>query len=349
MAPGTLLESLFPETRPWRPLTFAPGSREAWQWGELDRRLAAFLASLPPEVRAAGLRQSTYSGQDGDHPFGGIGPLNPVLVGTPWHFRDFFASVPEREFIGLAEAGALHVLASVVADHLADDQIEPRGSALRLHQALSRAAQERFRDIMGSQVDFWAAFQRSSARHAEALAVEMQLQRSGKPIPLSSLEAMAAGKVAPIVVTVASLAYRARREAILPSLEGSLAKIAVASQMLDDVLDWRLDLARHHRTHFLSRLVSPSRDSAVSWPTAEWVEGKMLAGWQDVEALEQVGQWMDESLSGLGDLECPAWRDYVDGYRRLTASHLNYAVATHLRSAVGALLGESRTPTRRAG
>lgn len=342
---GSALESLFPESRPWRRLDFAAGSRDARRWAELDRRLAAFLGGLPPEVRAAGLRQSTYSGQPGGEPFQGIGPLNPVLVGTPWHFGELFDSVPEEDFMGLAEAGALHVLASVVADHLVDDQVGPRGAAVLLHQALSHGALVRFRGVMGSDAEFWSGFDRLSAQHLEALAMEIEIQGRRGAVALSALEAMAAGKVAPIVVTVTALARRAGREAALSGLEASLGQIAVASQLLDDVNDWRQDLAHQHWTYFLGCFESERRGPSDPWPTAGWIEGRIRAGWQDVEALTQVGEWLEESLAVLDDLECPAWRDYVEGYRMLAIGHLNYAAAAHLRDAVGAVLSQSRDRT----
>lgn len=342
---GELLESLFPESRPWRQLEFAEGSREAHQWAELDRRLIAFLSALPPEVRATGLRRSTYSGQPGDEPFLGIGPLNPVLVGTPWHFQDLFTAVAEEEFVGLAEAGMLHVLASVVADHLVDDQVERGGAAVLLHQALSQGAVVRFRDIMGSDVGFWSGFDRLCARHLDALAREIELQKRRGTVAESSLETMAAGKVAPIVVTVTALARRAGRETVLPVLEESLGKIAAASQLLDDVNDWRQDLDHRHWTHFLGRLEPERRGHSDPWPTAAWIEERIRVGWQDVEALTRVGEWLEESLAALDDLGCRAWVDYIEGYRLLTTSHLNYAVAAHLREALSVVLAEGRDGT----
>ncbi len=339
-----MLESLFPEFRPWRRLKFAAGSREARQWAELDRRLVAFLRALPAEVRTTGLRQGTYAGKPGDEPFLGIGFLNPVLVGIPWHFRELFASVRDEELVGLAEAGMLHVLASVVADHLVDDQVERRGLAVLLHQALRHGARVRFRDIMGSDGDFWSRFDRLSEQHTEALATEVEIQQRRGRVAESSLQAMAAGKVAPIVVTATALAVRAGREAALPALEESLGKIALASQLLDDVNDWRQDIAHRHWTHFLGQFESEGREPWDAWPTAEWIEGRIRTGWQDVEALTRVGEWLEESVVALGDLDCPAWRDYVEGYRLLTTSHLNYAVAAHLRDAVGAALAEVRGP-----
>ncbi|MGH2627838.1 MAG: hypothetical protein ACRDHY_14445 [Anaerolineales bacterium] len=315
-------------------------------WAELERRLGAFLGSLPPAVREIGLRQSAYTGRPGDEAFTGIGPLNPVLVGTPWHFGEIFAALPEGEFLGLAEAGALHVLASVVADHLVDDQVERHGASVLLHQALIDGAFVRFRDLMGPDADFWSRFDSLSARHLKALAEEIEIQQSRRAVSESSLEAMAAGKVAPIVVTVTALAHRARRVDILPGLEDSLAKIAAASQLLDDVIDWRQDLARHHWTHFLARFPSEGWAASESWPTEEWIEERMRAGWQDVDALTRAGDWMAQSLAALGDLACPAWRDYVEGYSLLTTSHLNYAVAGHLREAVGAVLQASAPPSQ---
>jgi hypothetical protein len=268
--------------------------------------------------------------------------LNPVLVGTPWHFGDLFAAVSEVEFVGLAEAGMLHVLASVVADHLVDDQVEGRGEAVLLEHALSQGAVVRFRDIMGPDADFWSGFDRLCARHLEALAKEVELQKRRGAVAETSLEAMAAGKVAPIVVTVAALARRAGRETVLPALEESLGKIAAASQLLDDVNDWRQDLDHRHWTHFLGRLEPEGRGVSDPWPTAAWIEERIRVGWQDVEAFTRVGEWLEESLAALDDLDCPAWRNYVEGYRLLTASHLNYAVAAHLRDAVGVALAEGR-------
>lgn len=43
----------------------------------------------------------------------------------------------------------------------------------------------------------------------------------------------------------------------------------------------------------------------------------------------------------VGDLDCPEWTHYVEGYRLLTTAHLNLAAAAQLRDAVGAVLSQS--------
>jgi len=71
----------------------------------------------------------------------------------------------------------------------------------------------------------------------------------------------------------------AKDATFLPALEESLAKIAVASQLLDDVNDWRQDLDHRHWTHFLGRLESEERAVSDPWPTATRIEERIRVDW----------------------------------------------------------------------
>ena len=78
---------------------------------------------------------------------------------------------------------------------------------------------------------------------------------------------------------LALLTPLAKDATFLPALEESLAKIAVASQLLDDVNDWRQDLDHRHWTHFLGRLESEERAVSDPWPTATRIEERIRVDW----------------------------------------------------------------------
>jgi hypothetical protein len=140
---------------------------------------------------------------------------------------------------------------------------------------------------------------------------------------------MAHGKVSPIVATCAALAEVTGQPHLLPPIEESLKHIAVASQLIDDIGDWRHDVEVGHHTYFQS-LVLPPAQWGDSGPDPDQLQAEIDRNWHDVAQMACVIEWLDRSSAAVAGLECPGWLEYVDGYRILADKHRTRFVARHL-------------------
>lgn len=303
-------------------------ARELYQL--LDTRYFHFSDRLPDPLDTLARRKSTFLGAAEVGDFDGVAGLNPVLASTPWLFWDLFSCLDDECFLDIAEAGMMFVLASIVLDHIVDGQAEPIEEVVLFHQALYGLGMGLYRKVMPSISPFWEHFERLAQDHLTGLSTEWKAQSSPFQISLENLFTMAYGKVSPIITTIAALAFASSQPGLLSPIAISLKHIAVASQLLDDVGDWEHDLEVGHNTFFLCQLFPSGRREGGEKPSLEELRVTVEKGWQDVEHLRMVMEWLDDCLDAVRDLECPAWVDYVEGYRTLTDENLTSILGHHL-------------------
>jgi hypothetical protein len=305
-------------------------SRQSDLFRQLNQRYFNFARQLPDPLKQLGRSRSTFLGSACDEAFEGVQELNPVLAGTPWLFWETFSSLDDECFLQIAEAGTVFVLASIVLDHLVDGQAEEQEQMALFHQALYSHGISIYRAVFGASSDFWVYFERLASDHLAGLAKELQAQLDPQNLSLEDLNTMAHGKVSPIVVTIAALSEASRQPEKLGPIETSLKHISVASQLLDDIGDWKHDLEVGHVTYYLTRLAPTGSSGSVGLPSVEVAQSKIDAEWIDVNHLEMVLDLLDDSTYAVRGIECPAWIDYVGGYHWLANEHLTTAMARHL-------------------
>ena len=305
-------------------------SRQSDLFQQLNQRYFDFARQLPIPLRQLGMLRSTFLGSACGEIFEGVQELNPVLAGTPWLFWETFSSLDDERFLQIAEAGTVFVLASIVLDHLVDGQAEEQEQMTLFHQALYAHGISIYRAVFKSSSDFWVHFDRLASDHLAGLAKELQAQLDPQNLSLEDLHTMAHGKVSPIVVTSAALSEASGQPEKLGPIETSLKDISVASQLLDDIGDWKHDLEVGHVTYYLTRLAPTGCSGSVGLPSVKEAQSKIDAEWVDVNHLEMVLDLLDDSMDAVQRIECPAWIDYVGGYRWLTNEHLTTAMARHL-------------------
>jgi len=303
-------------------------------FAQLEARFSAYAGRLPPPLCDLAVRQSTYLGAPVDEASAGIAGLNPVLAGTPWLFWETFQGLDDDSFVAIAEAGAYFVLASIILDHLVDGQTERPETVALFHQALYEAGVAGYRAVLPSPSRFWGHFDRLATSHLEGIAAELDSQSGRDRVDGESFRAMAHGKVSPVVVTVAALAEASGQPEVLNPIEASLQHIAVASQLLDDIGDWRDDVQSGHLTFYLSQVAGPGAWSDSQRPSLEDLEARIDGGWEDVKHMREVSHWLDKSLAAVEDLRCAGWVAYVEGYQTQADDHLTGFIARHILRAV---------------
>ncbi len=306
--------------------------------GQLDRRYLAWTDELPPALRTLARQASTYTGSPSAQPFAGVSSMNPGLTGTPWLFGRLFARLGDDTLLAIAGAGAFVVLASMVLDHLVDGQLEGREMLTLLHSALQQAGAERFRRLFPDSVSFWAYYERFSAEHLAGLATEVEARRQPASLTRERFEGTVPGKFAPIVVTLAALAEAAGRPDAIASMEASVKRLAVASQLLDDIGDAESDHAARHLTYYLAQLAPAERWLAPAWPDLAELRARIDATWHDTLHLRLVLNWLASAVEAVKGLDCPAWLTYLEYYRDLADRHLTASSARHLARSLRPLL-----------
>jgi hypothetical protein len=289
-----------------------------------------FASRLPPPLDNLAQLNSTYEGDKEQKPFESLEGLNPVLVGTPWLFWETFKGLSDKAFLLIAEAGTYYVLASVVMDHILDGQANPVEAMVLLHQALYEKGIAKYREAFSSSSAFWDHFERLAIDHLAGLSEEFVVQSKPQLIERETLIKMAHGKVSPIVTTIVGMAEASDQTALLEPIEISLKHIAVASQLLDDIGDWKHDLQVGHMTYYLSYL-APNAAWLLTEPSSyAECQRKIDAEWSDVGQMSEVVEWLNRSLEVVREMNCPAWIDYVNGYKTLANEHLTGFVARHI-------------------
>jgi len=304
----------------------------------LDDRYLSFAGHLPRPLNSLAHRKSTFEGDASRAPFAGIGGLNPVLVATPWLFWEPFQSLSDDDFLGAAEAGMFFVLASVLQDHIIDGQADPVEGTNLFNQALFNRAIRGFQLIFPPDSGFWPHYDRLTRNHIEGLATEITIQETPEVIDLAMFKTMAYGKVSPIVTTIAALSTALGAERFIEPIEASLKHIAVASQMLDDIGDWKEDIKQGHVTYFLA-IVSGVEDGFWDGKISHYnIQSRINETWEDVHQIEGVIDWLDRSVDAVGSIDCPQWLEYVNGYRVRADQHARRFIACHMQQALRPLL-----------
>ncbi|KPK89789.1 MAG: hypothetical protein AMJ88_17080 [Anaerolineae bacterium SM23_ 63] len=297
---------------------------------DLDELYFQFASQLPSPLDALAQLNSTYEGDKEQKPFESLRGLNPVLVGTPWLFWETFEGLSDKTFLLIAEAGTYYVLASVVMDHILDGQAKPIEAMGLFHQALYERGIAKYRQAFSTSSSFWDHFERLAIDHLAGLSEEYVLQSHPQRIDREALIKMAHGKVSPIVTTIVGLAETLDKTAVIVPIEASLKHIAVASQLLDDIGDWKHDLQVGHMTYYLSCLTPNAAGLLTERSSLDEHQRKIDAEWLDVEQMGEVIEGLNRSLEAVRDVDCPAWIDYVNGYKTLANEHMTGFVARHI-------------------
>ncbi|NIM95420.1 MAG: hypothetical protein GTO18_17120 [Anaerolineales bacterium] len=297
----------------------------------MNKQYFQFATRLPHPLNMLAQSKGTFEGDGDTSSFEGIFGLNPVLVATPWLFWEIFSELDDKTFLQVSEAGMYFVLASVIIDHIIDKQSDSPEAICLLHQVLYNDGVAGYRALFPSKSNFWNIFNRLANDHLVGLATEILAQSKPMTLDLESLIVMAHGKVSPIITTIAAMVEVSNQALLLDPIEASLKHIAVASQLLDDIGDWEHDLHVGHLTYFLTLLAPSKAWDSQHTPSEYDLQKRIDDDWVDVRQLQEVIDWLDRSLNAVSSINCPAWIEYVNGYRTLANNHSTSFTARHLQ------------------
>ena len=307
----------------------------------LDTRYFSFMDRLSPALQEIGLAESTYIGEEASGLFRGVKSFNPLITCTPWLFWELFSGLDGEDFVNISEAGLCLALASVVMDHLVDEQVGGPGLMLLFHQALYEHGISRYREIFPFPSSFWAQFDRLSREYTTSLGEEVGAQSNPSGFDFDTFARSASGKVSPMAITIAALAEATGEPELLGPIEKSMRHSYLAGQIHDDILDWRSDLQERHITYFLTCLAPPNAFKGDEWSSKGAFELINSKEWMDVNKFRLVLEWFNRAIEAVQGIECPGWLDYLQEYRRVAEQHQKAALARHLLKVVKQLKDSS--------
>jgi hypothetical protein len=289
----------------------------------LKARYQQFVSQLPLPLGELARQQQTYfdsiEGVELENP--------PAALRLPWLFWEIFEAVPDDNFLDVAEGGAYFFLASILFDHLVDGQVEDPGILALLQRAFWVQGAARFRAVFKFDSPFWGDYDRLLAEHQQGLAAERHAQVSPETFTIENLKAIAGSKICPGMVSLAGLAHIAQQTHLLVGLEKALKAFAVGTQFIDDVQDWRDDLAAGHLTHFLTCAAPETTWGKSTWPPEVEVEALINATLIDLDHWQMGIEHFTQAIQGVYNLNCPGWTDYVFEERRKAQVLWDHATA----------------------
>lgn len=298
--------------------------------GQLEARYAQFTHNLPASLSQLAQAESTYLGEFTEAPFSGLRAMNPLITQATWLFWETFKNLEDEILLQLADAGVCMALASVLIDHLADGQVPNPGSLMLLRQSLEDRALSLYHRSYPSDSQFWLEYERLSGDYIAALQMEIDAQSNPELLEFEYFRKFAAGKVSPMVITVAALTEASGQNDLLHPIESSMRCSYIAGQIHDDILDWQVDLENKHLTLFLINLANEYEFGSESWPGLEDLIQINNTDWLDVKQLYLAIEWFDQAIDAVEGIVCPGWVDYLSEYRKIAEGDQQTALAKHL-------------------
>lgn len=305
--------------------TIPPDKRASLLLEEFDERYFSFVGELPEPLQEFAIRRKTYLGQEIKDPFEGFTSINPLYTCTPWMLWELFSELPSNRFIALAVSGGFLSLASILMDHLVDDQLREIANTMLLYHALYDRAQQGFRRELGTEHRFWEHFDRLTAIYLRGMSLETEIQAARIDFDKSKFKMIAASKVAPIMIAISSFCIAADRADCIARIERSINGISMAGQMLDDVLDWERDQQDGHLTYLLAEVSTEYRNRSPNSDIS--FADYMKTGPHLVHAIGDAIRWFDQAEADMREIASPGWQRYIEYYRNIALEEKRRRIA----------------------
>jgi hypothetical protein len=301
---------------------------------ELNNRYREWVHGLSNPLSSLALQQGTFLGESSEGIIDGLSKLNPAITCLPWLFWEISSKLGDKDFCTLSEASAYHILASIVLDHALDNQVEDNSATFLFHKALYTNGIMKFREALPAHEMFWESFDRLSRDHIEGLGLELHSRNHPDLLTQESFQRITNGKVSPFITAIWAFVFALGQASIRDPLASSLRHVSEASCLLDDIWDWEMDLESGHLTYFLARLVPPNYQTELHLLAKEDLRELVDVEWVEIEHFQLVINCFDEAINDVEMIECPAWIEYIRGYRDLALDHSKVAMARRITSVI---------------
>jgi len=227
-------------------------------------------------------------------------------------FRRNFPQVDEDDLMIIALSGCLYVDHIIIDDGLVDQQYtDPmlpitimwssllHEKAICLMQKLFAASSPFWGYLEQYHLEYTRAVLLEKARHVETLS----------PYDVQEMEHIAGGKLALAKASTTALAIRADDISKLDFLTQSQNCFAIASQLYDDLLDWKGDWQKRQYSYLLSMLPLRGDEDKTTVGQVMYYSGSAEA------VLQQSIGYIEQALRHVQGLQCQEWKGVLESFR----------------------------------
>jgi squalene-hopene/tetraprenyl-beta-curcumene cyclase len=238
----------------------------------------------------------------------------------PYFFLPAFPSISSaRELPPLALFTRLLASSIMLHDELADGDIEASRAgvtSLRI-MALQFEAYRVLQPLLPPENPFWERFRRFLAEHSEALIEERRFASGERPwrdYDEASARRLILGKNGVSRVVIAALAALARDERPYEPLIDSLNHFNFATQIYDDIHDWKADLGQRVPTLVLRRALEQP-PQALDQVTLKQLSRELFYGGHVQHVLEQALSSLEVAAQARSVAPKMSWLDVISVLR----------------------------------
>ncbi|MFN8494093.1 MAG: hypothetical protein U0350_41225 [Caldilineaceae bacterium] len=295
---------------------------------ELDRRYRRFVQELPSPLQTLASDRSLITGEEPATSLQSVASLGFSVI-FPCLFKAGFPGLSAQKQMHIGEAWFFLLLALLLRDHIADNQVPKSQDVLLLQQRFMMQARQVFYLCVGEATDFWTYFDNLNQQVIAALHQEAYHRRTPTaPYDQTNAWEIGVGKLALYKAVPWVMAANTGRWKDLTALETSLDALAAGRQLFDDVGDWQEDLLRGHYTYPLAQAMAHlSTAEAIS---SEMIAAVMLRSTIREDALRQATIWHKQALAAVENIPVQGWKELVNGSMNECIAYHRWLVLTRL-------------------
>ncbi len=270
----------------------------------------------------------------------------------PWFLAPAFPHIADAQVEHLGVALRLFAESIFLSDDLidADNDSPPALLALRI-AARQFEAYLAMAELFPARSPYWGALRQYLAEWADACLRERMLAWGEAAwetyTPQAALE-IARGKLGVVRVVVAAMAQLEGDGQRAAPMAESLMRFQLAVQYIDDLRDWRRDLARREATLLTARLAPAlagfEAGGEVAPEMLDRAARELFRGGHAQHMIDQAAGHLDEAERLTGGLPLDEWRGCIQRVRRVGAT-----LSTSLEEGMHPRAPEGAVPDDRGG
>ncbi len=228
----------------------------------------------------------------------------------PFLFRRDFPQVDEDDLMIIALSGCLYLDHIMINDSLIDQQQAYSALPIMLSSLLHEKAICLLQKMFAASSPFWGYLEQYHLEYTRAVFLEKERHvRALSPYDAQEMERIARGKLALAKASTTALAIRANDISKLDFLTQSQDCFAIASQLYDDLLDWKEDWQQRRYSYLLSMLPLQGDEDLTTVGQVMYYSGAAEA------VLQQSIGYVELALRHVQDLQCQEWKGVLESFR----------------------------------